>query len=290
MDIGLILRKKLDDVLLESEDQIEDYGHFKFLQDKGHNVVSYTPDSLNLDELKKKDFVFYFMYPFNRELSSYLSRFENDIFFINPPSKVLLSAPKTFEPNYFQEHLPEHFIYSNNDVGSLKKFLSKEKDLIIKPIEGTGGKGIVFFDKFKPVEEKLKDYLVMHSEYPQGYICEEFIENDGDKRVIVFNGDVLGSIGRVNKNTYVNNISSGGNYANLPLSSKEEFIVCAVAKKLKNMGVYFAGLDILSNHLIEVNTSAPGCTSIVKPLNVEAYDVLEKFHDNLMDLYESKKN
>jgi glutathione synthase len=80
----------------------------------------------------------------------------------------------------------------------------------------------------------------------------------GDKRVIVLDGSPLGAILRVPREDDVRaNIHAGGNVKPAELTPRERDLVAAVGPKLSAHGLWFVGLDLIGERLIEVNVTSP---------------------------------
>tara|TARA_B000000565_G_C23608900_1_gene310294 strand:- start:314 stop:661 length:348 start_codon:yes stop_codon:yes gene_type:complete len=92
-------------------------------------------------------------------------------------------------------------------------------------------------------------------------MCQKFLPGivDGDKRVFIINGKIKGSISRVpKKGSILSNLSKGGTAIVSKLSKKEKIISIKVAKKLKQEGIYFAGIDFISEELNgDINVTSP---------------------------------
>jgi glutathione synthase len=80
----------------------------------------------------------------------------------------------------------------------------------------------------------------------------------GDKRVLLLDGLPLGAILRVPRADDVRaNIHAGGRVEPTELTRAEVDLVAAVGPKLREHGLYFVGLDLIGERLIEVNVTSP---------------------------------
>ena len=172
---------------------------------------------------------------------------------INNPTSIRSISEKLYSYE-FKKYMPPT-IYTSRIVDIIN-FIKKNKSTIIKPIHGHSGNDIKFLNG-KINKNYLSKYLLKH-----GYImCQKFLSGIiyGDKRVFIINGKVKGSISRIpKKGSFLSNLSKGGTAITSKLSKKEEKISNLVAKKLKKDGIYFAGIDFISEKLNgDINVTSP---------------------------------
>tara|TARA_Y100001970_G_scaffold223495_1_gene275169 strand:+ start:2344 stop:3267 length:924 start_codon:yes stop_codon:yes gene_type:complete len=172
---------------------------------------------------------------------------------INNPTSIRSISEKLYSYE-FKKYMPPT-IYTSRIVDIIN-FIKKNKSTIIKPIHGHSGNDIKFLNG-KINKNYLSKYLLKH-----GYImCQKFLSGiiNGDKRVFIINGKVKGSISRIpKKGSFLSNLSKGGTAITSKLSKKEEKISNLVAKKLKKDGIYFAGIDFISEKLNgDINVTSP---------------------------------
>jgi len=80
----------------------------------------------------------------------------------------------------------------------------------------------------------------------------------GDKRILLLDGESLGAILRVPREDDVRaNIHAGGQVHATELTAREREMVAAVGPKLREHGLWFVGLDVIGEKLIEVNVTSP---------------------------------
>ncbi len=91
-------------------------------------------------------------------------------------------------------------------------------------------------------------------------IVQEFLPavTEGDKRVLMLDGELLGAILRVPKKDELrSNIHVGGSVVPTSLTENEKKMVAAVGPRLKKDGLVFVGLDVIGERLTEVNVTSP---------------------------------
>jgi len=167
---------------------------------------------------------------------------------------------------YFEE-LPASIkpasLITRNKEDILKFFEDHKKKMVLKPLEGSGGRGVYLIDKN---EKNLNQIIETLS--AEGYIiAQEFLPEvkDGDVRVLLMNGKVMEKDGKIgiirrisSEGEFRSNISQGATTEISPLTDDMKKIVEVVAPKLIRDGLFFVGLDIIKDKLIEINVLSPG--------------------------------
>ena len=175
---------------------------------------------------------------------------------INNPLELRNFPEKHIMMN-FPDLTPSTIISS--DVEVLIKFIEKNNEVILKPAYGNGGLGIVKVDASKKnIKNYLSKYINQFSNNP--IIAQRFLKNyiKGDKRVILINGNVKGSVLRVpKKNSIKSNFHAGGSAVKTSLNKKEKLICQKIKNFLINKRLYFVGIDIIDGFLTEINITSP---------------------------------
>ena len=175
---------------------------------------------------------------------------------INNPSELRNFPEKHIMMN-FPDLTPSTIISS--DVEVLIKFIEKNNEVILKPAYGNGGLGIVKIDASKKnIKNFLSKYINQFSNNP--IIAQRFLKNyiKGDKRVILINGNVKGSVLRVpKKNSIKSNFHAGGSAVKTSLNKKEKLICQKIKNFLIKKRLYFVGIDIIDGFLTEINITSP---------------------------------
>lgn len=167
---------------------------------------------------------------------------------------------------YFEE-LPEIIkpasLITRNKEDLLKFFEDHNKKMVLKPLEGSGGRGVYLIDKNEKNLNQIIETLSI-----EGYIiAQEFLPSvkDGDVRVLLMNGKIMekdGEIGIIRRlsseGEFRSNITQGATTESSPLTDDIKKIVEVVAPKLIRDGLFFVGLDIVKDKLIEINVLSPG--------------------------------
>ena len=172
---------------------------------------------------------------------------------INNPTSIRSISEKLYSYE-FKNFMPPTIFTSR--ISDIISFVKKNKLSIIKPINGHGGNNILLLKGI--IKKKiLAKYLKIH-----GYVmCQKYLAGivNGDKRVLIINGKVVGSFSRVpKKGSFLSNLSKGGMVSASKLTTKEKMISNLIAKKLKKDGIFFAGIDFISEKLNgDINVTSP---------------------------------
>ena len=167
---------------------------------------------------------------------------------------------------YFEE-LPAHIkpdsLITRDKDEILEFFENHKKKMILKPLEGSGGQGVYLIDK----NEKNLNQIIENLSAKGYIIAQEYLPaaKEGDVRVLLLNGKILekggkhGIIKRVSgEGEFRSNISQGATPESSPLTEEMQKIVNIIAPKLIRDGLFFVGLDVVKDKLIEINVLSPG--------------------------------
>jgi glutathione synthase len=208
----------------------------------------------------------------------FLEHLPKNVKVINNPVSVRNVSEKFYSVNFLKYMPPTIF---TKNIAEIKKFLKKYKKIVIKPIHGYGGKNILFINKLIN-KIKILNYIKKFDHV----MVQKFIPQvtKGDKRVFIINGLVKGAIQRVpRKGSFVSNLAQGGKAIKTELNYRESKISKAVAKHLKKSKIFFAGIDLVSNHLIgDINVTSP--TGLKNFKDLSGVNLAEDFWNNLEKL------
>lgn len=175
-------------------------------------------------------------------------------FIVNKPEGVLKANEKLYAYNLPDLLLPSLITSNEKEINA---FLIKYKEIVIKPLFYKGGIGIYHLkskDKksLSVIRKALKDYSVL---LVQKYLP---IVKKGDKRILLLNGKILGGIYRIpQRGEFRAHLSRGAVPKRLKLSKRDLKICNRLKPYLIRDGLYFTGIDIIGNYLIEVNVTCP---------------------------------
>jgi glutathione synthase len=127
---------------------------------------------------------------------------------------------------------------------------------VVKPLYWFGGRFIEKIDNRSQAKEIIEKALVLH----QYILIQKFLPEiyDGDKRVTIIDGRVAAVMRRKPaEGSFISNLAAGGTAHTAELTSRELHIAETLALYLKQQGIIFAGVDMIGEHLIEINVTSP---------------------------------
>jgi glutathione synthase len=182
---------------------------------------------------------------------------EKYVFMINRPSGILQANEKLLGFQ-FKAWMPPSIASAQEDP--ILKFQDKLKaDVILKPLNLKGGAGIYLL----PFSSKNKKSIVQKSTRggTATVLAQKFIQKgltEGDKRILLLNGEILGAFRRIPKyGEFRANMSFGGSAYPATITPQEHRMVRAMKPTLLKLGLTFVGLDVIDNFITEINVTSP---------------------------------
>ena len=200
---------------------------------------------------------------------------------VNNPTEVR-NAPEKLFVLHFPDLIPPTLI--SRDADQIKAFRTMHKDLIIKPLFGSGGAGIF---RLKPDDPNLNALLeLFFAKNNEPLIAQKFLPEiaQGDKRILLLNGTPLGAINRLpQKGETRSNLHVGGHAEPATLTARDIEICTRLAPELKKRGLIFVGIDVIGPYLTEINVTSPtGIREMSrfmdKNLAGQFWDEIERMH------------
>ncbi|AUQ63500.1 glutathione synthase [Phaeobacter inhibens] len=190
----------------------------------------------------------------------------NDPFWVrNYPEKLLvLDFPELTPPTTVAR-----------DLDTIKAFKEKHGDIILKPLYGNGGAGVFRLDANDRNLTSLHELFTGFSREP--LIVQKFLPDvsNGDKRVILVDGEPVGAINRVPAAGETrSNMHVGGRPEKISLSDRDREICAAIGPLLREKGQVFVGIDVIGDYLTEINVTSP--TGIQELERFDGVNIAEK--------------
>ncbi|HET8694923.1 MAG TPA: glutathione synthase [Aquabacterium sp.] len=147
------------------------------------------------------------------------------------------------------------------DMDAVRQFHAEHRDVILKPLDGMGGMGI-----FRVKDDGLNlgsiaETLTRNGQ--QTIMVQKFLPaiSQGDKRVLIIDGEpVPYALARIPQGGEVRgNLAAGGKGVAQPLSESDWAIARHLGPILAARGLLLVGLDIIGEHLTEINVTSPTC-------------------------------
>ena len=149
----------------------------------------------------------------------------------------------------------------SRDMSRLRAFHSQQGDVIFKPLDGMGGRGIFRAQPSDPNVSVILETLTQSGS--QTIMAQQYLTaiQDGDKRILMINGEAVPwCLARVPlAGESRGNLAAGGSGRVQPLTERDQWIANQVGPTLRQRGLYFAGLDVIGDYLTEINVTSPTC-------------------------------
>ena len=218
--------------------------------------------------------------PFDMHYITYthlLDHLDKKVRVINNPVSVR-NAPEKLLVTHFADLMPKTIISKNFD--EIKEFVSKLNKVVLKPLYGKGGEGIILLESNdKMFDKKLEKFLLSEHE---PIMAQEYlpIVKKGDKRIILINGEPVGCLNRIPaEGEFRSNLGVGGLPELSELSPRDIEICQRISKTLIDYDLYFVGIDVIGDFLTEINVTCPTGVRQIKELG--GPDIAKLFWDNI---------
>jgi glutathione synthase len=262
------------DHLAYEEGEITARGHSMVLRREQGNHVDLRPfERVNLKDFDvvwlRQDPPFDMHYITSTHL---LDRLAPDTLVVNDPFWVR-NYPEKLLVLDFPDLTPPTTIARDLDI--IKEFKAKHGDVILKPLYGNGGAGVFRLDANDRNLTSLHELFTGFSREP--LIVQKFLPDvsNGDKRVILVNGEPVGAINRVPAAGETrSNMHVGGRPEKVGLTERDLEICAAIGPLLREKGQVFVGIDVIGDYLTEINVTSP--TGIQELERFDGVNIAEK--------------
>lgn len=255
---------------------------------RGHDLFYYVPQALTLDgntlrargeTLKVKDEAgahYAVSNPRVEDLSSFdvvllrqdppfdmayitsthlLERIHPGTLVVNDPREVRNAPEKLWVLDFLDLMPPTMVTRSLSDVQAFRK---QHRDIIIKPLYGNGGASVFRITS----EDTNLGALVelFQTIFREPFMVQEYRPEvrQGDKRIILVDGDLAGVINRIPADGETrSNLHVGGTAAAVDLTDRDREICARLGPELKRRGLIFTGIDVIGPYLTEINVTSP---------------------------------
>lgn len=280
-------------------------------QRRGHQVLHYTPDRLSLHDgrvialvdpievrdeegnhftlgrqervdlstvdvvLMRQDPPFDLAYI---TATHFLERIHPKTLVVNDPAHVR-NAPEKIFVTQFPQLMPPTLL--SRDKAEIEEFRREHGDVVMKPLYGHGGASVFKVNREDPNFGSLFD--LFSNLFREPWVIQRFLPKitEGDKRIILIDGEAAGAINRVPAaNDIRSNMVRGGAAKPTDLSPREREICETIGPDLKRMGLILVGIDVIDGNLTEINVTAPTGIRAIKRLGgpdlaVTVWDAIE---------------
>ncbi|MCL1475396.1 glutathione synthase [Argonema antarcticum] len=194
---------------------------------------------------------------------------------INSPNGLRAANEKMYALQ-FTGAIPETIVSAEKQV--IRQFTEEKGAAILKPLGGKAGEGILFLEPSDRNINSIVELSTLQGLIPvmvQTYLPAA---KDGDKRIILLNGEPIGAVNRIpTGKEFRGNMAVGGRVAETEITDRDREISSQLAPTLRRDGLIFVGIDVIGGYLTEVNVTSPTGIREIDRLSGSrlAYQVIE---------------
>ncbi len=238
-------------------DRLVARGHTVTLADKrGEHYRLSNPRAVDLSDqdvvLLRQDPPFDMAYITTTHL---LERIHPETLVVNDPASVRNAPEKLFVLDFLDLMPPTIVTRSLDDVHA---FRASFGDIIVKPLYGNGGAAIF---RIQPGDTNIGSLIEMFQiVFREPFMVQQYRPEvrEGDKRIILVDGEVAGAINRVpSEGETRSNLHVGGTAKPVELTARDREICARLGPELKKRGLIFTGIDVIGPYLTEINVTSP---------------------------------
>jgi glutathione synthase len=191
-----------------------------------------------------------------------LERIQPQTLVVNDPAHVRNAPEKVFVTE-FPDLMPPTLV--SRDLDAIKQFRAEHGDIVMKPLYGKGGEAV-----FRLAPDDLNFgslYDLFAVTFREPWVVQKFLPEvkQGDKRIILVDGEFAGAINRVPApDDLRSNMVRGGMPKATDLTEREREICGRLGPSLRERGLLFVGIDVIGDYLTEINVTSPTGIRAVK--------------------------
>jgi glutathione synthase len=193
-----------------------------------------------------------------------LERLHPKTLVVNDPASVR-NAPEKILVTEFPDLMPPTLI--TRDRATIEAFRKQHGDVVMKPLYGNGGAAVFKIAERDPNFGSLFD--MFSATFREPWVVQRFLPKvvEGDKRIILVDGEALGAVNRVPSGDDIrSNMVRGGAAETTQLTKREQEICERIGPTLKKQGLIFVGIDVIDGNLTEINVTSPTGLRAIKRL------------------------
>ena len=197
---------------------------------------------------------------------------------VNNPAEVRNAPEKLFVLD-FPQLMPPTLI--TRDKAEIEAFRAEHGAIVMKPLHGHGGAAVF---RVLPEDANFGSMFDLFSvTFREPWVVQRFLPKitEGDKRIILVDGEPLGAINRVPAlNDIRSNMVRGGAASASDLTERERDICATIGPELRRRGLILVGIDVIDGNLTEINVTSPTGIRALKRLGgpdlaVSVWDAIE---------------
>jgi glutathione synthase len=246
--------------------------------DENPNPSKYPCKEMNLDEFEivfmRKDPPVDSKYIYETQLLGLCKK----ALVVNNPSSLLINNEKLSILN-FPSLISETMVTESKL--EIKDFVVKFGKAVLKPLDGMGGAGIFVLEL---QDKNINSIIETSLASGQALMIQKYIPeiSQGDKRLIVVNGECIGAVLRVpSEGDNRGNLAAGGSFKAYKVNKRDLEIVAGIKDFLIKNKIYFAGVDVIGDYLTEINITSPTCLQEIN--RIEKLDFKDSMEAKIID-------
>jgi len=191
-----------------------------------------------------------------------LERIQPGTLVVNDPAQVRNAPEKVFVTE-FPDLMPPTLV--SRDLDAIKAFRTEYRDIVMKPLYGKGGEAVF---RLQPDDLNFGSlYDLFAATFREPWVIQKYLPavKEGDKRIILVDGEFAGAINRVPApDDLRSNMVRGGVPKATDLTPREREICARLEEPLCRRGLLFVGIDVIGGFLTEINVTSPTGIRAVK--------------------------
>lgn len=211
--------------------------------------------------------------PLTYQTMEFLSSVNDRVFMINSTHGQIIGNSKLYPLN-FPDIIPETHV--SRDPKRLKKIIDEFGGaMVVKPLQRFGGEGVIkvstrdrdnLYSLINYYTHASKPYAEREPIMVQAYL--ESVKTEGDVRILMLNGEILGAMRRMPADgEFRANVHAGGEVFKHDITDAQIRICHTISSRLVQDGLYFVGIDVIGDKLVEINCVSPGGIPRINRLN-----------------------
>ncbi len=206
---------------------------------------------------------------------------KSGVLVVNNPA-ALRNVNEKFFITHFKQCIAPTVV--TQDIDFLLEFINHHEEAIVKPLDGMAGTRIFRVNASDHNKMVILETMTDHGK--AHVMAQKYLPAivEGDKRILLIDGEpVPYALARVPAvGEFRGNLARGGSGKGVELSERDRWICEQTGPQLRNMGLYFVGLDVIGDYLTEINVTSPTCIRELDSLynldiGSQLMDVLEQY-------------
>jgi glutathione synthase len=179
---------------------------------------------------------------------------------VDPTRTVMVNDPRGLRacsehlfPLRYPDLIPPTVVTA--DPRTIRSFLADQGTAVVKPVDGFSGRGVLRLDRHDPNLTSLIEISTRGG--TRAVIVQRYLREvtAGNKRIFMVSGEPISAVFRF---PAPGDFRIGNPSTEAPITGRDREICARLAPALRRNGIQLAGLDVIGEHLIEVNVTSVG--------------------------------